>query len=238
MERHENVVQGATDRREERGVPSSFDKYQSAEERKRTDPQRVKRANPQRVGGERDPASHRAGRGRPGQDAPPRRHLIFVADTSSQDGVEDAQKTVEVPQMHDIDKIVRRRFAGTEDETPKGDETAAMKTADAHPVQYIDRVADIPVDKEPGEVKLTVEDTGSCCTKCYSDVEPVTDIPPGGVDDRCSSTDNRKPCGRESNLQLSFGGEAVSGSPGDDPGGQGSHGWPTPSTSRERRGAD
>ena len=56
-----------------------------------------------------------------------------------------------------------------------------MKTAEAHPVQDIDRVADVPVDKEPGEVTLTVEDTGSCCTKCYSDVEPVTDIPPDRV---------------------------------------------------------
>ena len=55
MERHESVVQGATDRRERREVPSNFEKHQSEEEVKRADPQRVKRADPQRV---RD-SSHR-----------------------------------------------------------------------------------------------------------------------------------------------------------------------------------
>ena len=53
----ENVVQGATDRREQREVPSSFDKQQSEEELKRVDhrgwkradPQRVRRADPRRV---------------------------------------------------------------------------------------------------------------------------------------------------------------------------------------------
>ena len=49
MERHENVVQGATDRRERREVTSSFDKPQSEEELKRADPQLVTRADPLRV---------------------------------------------------------------------------------------------------------------------------------------------------------------------------------------------
>ena len=49
LERHENVVQGATDRREQGGVLSSFDTHQSEEELKRAYPQRVKRADPQRV---------------------------------------------------------------------------------------------------------------------------------------------------------------------------------------------
>ena len=42
-------MQGATDRRERREVPSSFEKHQSGEEVKRADPQRVKTADPQRV---------------------------------------------------------------------------------------------------------------------------------------------------------------------------------------------
>ena len=36
---------------------------------------------------------------------------------------------------------------------------------------------DVPVDKEPGDA----EDSGSCCTKCYSDEKAFTDIPPDGV---------------------------------------------------------
>ena len=42
----------------------------------------------------------------------------------------------------------------------------ATKTAEAHLVQYIDRVVDVPVDEEPGDA----EDARSCCKKCYSDV--------------------------------------------------------------------
>ena len=82
------------------------------------------------------------------------------------------KKTVEVPQLHDIDKIVRRCCAETEE-----GQTLATKTADAHLVQYIDRVKDVPADEELGDA----EDAGSCCTKCYSDVEPVTDIPPESI---------------------------------------------------------
>ena len=101
-------VQGATDRREQREVPSSFDNHQSEEELKRADPQRVRKErtdgglrtsqierdnehqteparrcsgdhspDPQvcrRDSGEQDLAFLRAGRGTPGQDAPPRRH--------------------------------------------------------------------------------------------------------------------------------------------------------------------
>ena len=55
-----------------------------------------------------------------------------------------------------------------------------MKTAEAHLVQYIDRVVDVPVDKEPGEAALSAEDSG-CCTKCYSDVEAIIDIRPDSV---------------------------------------------------------
>ena len=79
------------------------DKHQTEEEMKRAD-----------TAGEF--ASHRAGCGRPGQDAPPRCYCyggaddpIYVADSSNQDEVEDAKKkTVEVPQMHDINVIARR----------------------------------------------------------------------------------------------------------------------------------
>ena len=56
-----------------------------------------------------------------------------------------------------------------------------MKTAEAHLVQYIDRVVDVPVDKEPGEAALSTEDSG-CCTKCYSDVEAIIDIRPDSVE--------------------------------------------------------
>ena len=62
-------------------------------------------------------------------------------------------------------------------ETPEEDEPVTTKTAEAHLVHYIDRVVDVPVDKELGDA----EDAGSCCTKRYSDVEPFTDIPPDGV---------------------------------------------------------
>ena len=44
MERHENVVQGATDRREQREVPSSPIKHQSEEELKRADLQLVEKS--------------------------------------------------------------------------------------------------------------------------------------------------------------------------------------------------
>ena len=103
-----------------------------------------------------------------------------------------------------------------------------MKTAEAHQVQHIDRVADVPVDKEPGEAALTAEDTGSCCTKCHSDAEQVTDIPldnDASIAVQAQTTENLADV-----LQLSFGGEAVSGSTGHDSGGHGSRGWPTPST--------
>ena len=89
------------------------------------------------------------------------------------------EKTVEFQQMHDIDKIVRRCCAEIEEglKTTEEDEAVATKTSEAHLVQYIDRVVDALVDKEPGDA----EDAGSCCTKCHSDVEPFTDISPDGV---------------------------------------------------------
>ena len=63
----------------------------------------------------------------------------------------------------------------------------ASRTAEAHPVQFIDRVVDVTVDKEPGDA----EDSGSCCTECYSDEKAFTDIPPDGVaGTACLSTDN------------------------------------------------
>ena len=57
----------------------------------------------------------------------------------------------------------------------------AAKIADALLLQYIDRVVDVPVDKEPDEAALAAEESGACCTKCYSDAEPFTDILPDGV---------------------------------------------------------
>ena len=69
MERHESVVQGATDRRE---VPSSFDKHQSEE---------VKRADPQRVN------SHSIVREPRDVATTKENDLIYVADTSNQDEV-------------------------------------------------------------------------------------------------------------------------------------------------------
>ena len=70
---------------------------------------------------------------------------------------------------------MRRDRGGAE--TPEEDEAVATKTAEAHLVQYIDRVVDVPVDEEPGDA----EDSGSCCTKCHSDEKAFTDIPPDGV---------------------------------------------------------
>ena len=57
--------------------------------------------------GEQDLALHRAGRERPGQDAPPRRqyheetdNLINVADNSNQDELEDAKEASTESWMH------------------------------------------------------------------------------------------------------------------------------------------
>ena len=67
-------------------------------------------------------------------------------------------ETAEVIQMHDIDKIVGRRSAETEEGlgTPEGDEPVAKKTAEAHLAQHIDRVVDVPMDKEPGDAEDSV----------------------------------------------------------------------------------
>ena len=51
----------------------------------------------------------------------------------------------------------------------------ATKTAEAHPVQYIDRV--VPVDEELGDA----EHAGSCCAKRHSDEKAFTDIAPDSV---------------------------------------------------------
>ena len=51
----------------------------------------------------------------------------------------------------------------------------ATKTAEAHPVQYIDRV--VPVDEELGDT----EHAGSCCAKRHSDEKAFTDIAPDSV---------------------------------------------------------
>ena len=53
----------------------------------------------------------------------------------------------------------------------------ATKNAEAHPVQFIGRVVDVAVDREPGDA----EESGSCCTECYSDEKAFTDLPPDGV---------------------------------------------------------
>ena len=92
------------------------------------------------------------------------------------------KKTGEVPQVHVIDKIASSCYAETEEELerrpkemrPWRTEVSAhpfQKTAEAHQEQYINRVVDVPVEKEPGDA----EDSGSCCTKWYSDADrPLT----------------------------------------------------------------
>ena len=97
------------------------------------------------------------------------------------------------------------------------------KTAEAHLVQYIDRVVDVPVDKELGGA----EDAGSCRTKCYSDVEPITDIPPDSAATIAVQTKTTENLADES---FYFSGEAASGSPDDASGGHGSRCWTVPST--------
>ena len=37
------------------------------------------------------------------------------------------------------------------------------------------------MDKERGEAALVAEKSGSCCTKCHSDVEGIIDVPPDSV---------------------------------------------------------
>ena len=59
--------------------------------------------------------------------------------------------------------------------------THVLDSDGAHLAQYIDGVGDVSVDKEPDEAALTAEDSRSRCTKCHSDVETVTDIPPNSV---------------------------------------------------------
>ena len=51
------------------------------------------------------------------------------------------------------------------------------KIAEAHQAQNIDRVVDVPVDKEPGDA----EDSGSCCKIGYGDVKASIDIHPDSV---------------------------------------------------------
>ena len=81
----------------------------------------------------------------------------------------------------------------------------AKKTAEAHLEQYVNRVADVPVDKEPGDA----EDPRSCCTKCYSDVEAIIGIPPDSVATIAVQTRTTENLADES---LHFSGEAASGS--------------------------
>ena len=42
-----------------------------------------------------------------------------------------------------------------------------QKIAEAHQEQYIDRVLDVPAEREPGDA----EDSRSCYTKCYNDMK-------------------------------------------------------------------
>ena len=42
-----------------------------------------------------------------------------------------------------------------------------QKTAEAHQEQHIDRVVDLPAEREPGDA----EDSRSCCTKCFNNVK-------------------------------------------------------------------
>ena len=51
--------------------------------------------------------------------------------------------------MHDVDKILKHCCVETEEglKRPEKDELVATRTAEAHPVQFIGRVANLPVDK-------------------------------------------------------------------------------------------
>ena len=61
------------------------------------------------------------------------------------------------------------------------------------------------MDKEPGDA----EDSASCCTTCYSDVEPFTDIPLDSVATIAVQAQTTENLADES---LYFSGEAASGS--------------------------
>ena len=81
----------------------------------------------------------------------------------------------------------------------------AQKTAEAHQEQYIDRVVDVPVDKQAGDA----EDSGSCCTKWYSDVKATIDIRPDSVVMIVVQAQRTESLADESRY---FSGEAASGS--------------------------
>ena len=131
-------------------------------------------------------ASHRVGRGRPGQDALPRRHHyggaddpIYVADTSNQDEVEDAKKTVEVPQMHDTNKIARRCCAEIEEGLKRHKEIRLRKciwcstSTESWTCQWTRSLVMLQTSDHVAQ-SVTV-------TWRHSDVEPFADIPPDGV---------------------------------------------------------
>ena len=194
VERHENVVQGATDRRERREAASSFDKHQNEEE--------VKRAVPQRVNSHPFLRRHYYG----GAD-----DAIYVADSTNQDDVEDAKNAVEVSQVHDTNKIARRSCAETEEGLKR------------------------PKKMEPWQRRLRKRTWYSTSTESwtYQWTRSLLMLKtPDHVAQSVTVTWNRsltfllmvlrrllfkhrqpKPCGRESLLHLSFGGEAASGSP-------------------------
>ena len=81
----------------------------------------------------------------------------------------------------------------------------ATKTAEAHLVQYIDRVVDVPVDEGPGDA----EHAGSCCAKRHSDEKAFIDILPECVATIAVQTQTTENLADES---LYFSGEAASGS--------------------------
>ena len=81
----------------------------------------------------------------------------------------------------------------------------ATKTAEAHLVRYIDRVVDVPVEKEPGDA----EHVGSRCAKRHSDEKAFTDLPPDSVATIAVQTQTTENLADES---LYFSGEAASGS--------------------------
>ena len=88
--------------------------------------------------------------------------------------------------MHDVDKIVSSCCAETEGlERPKEVSPWQYRSKykrrrlsiEAHQERHIDRVVDVPVDKQPGDA----EDSGSCCTMWYSDVKATINIRPDSV---------------------------------------------------------
>ena len=81
---------------------------------------------------------------------------------------------------------------------------AVQNIARAHQEQCIDRVVDVPADRQLGDA----EDSGSRCTKCYSDVKATIDVRLDSVVIVVQAQRNES----LANESLHFCGEAASGS--------------------------